>query len=74
VGAATGGNLRPAYAQFATIPDTHDVVIRIRDATTDEVISETPSREVQAVTKYLADYAAAMARHQAALKTPDTGS
>src|SRR5438067_258207 len=55
--ASTGGTLRPAYAQYAVNPDTHDVVIRIRDAATDQVISETPSREVEAMTKYLNEYA-----------------
>jgi hypothetical protein len=66
--ATTGGTMRQAYAQFDVNPDTHDVVLRIRDATTDQVISETPSREVQAMSKYLNDYAATMARHRAAFK------
>ena len=70
VAATTGGLLRAAYAQYDVNPDTHDVVLRIRDATTDQVISETPSREVQAMSKYLNDYAATLSRHRAALKSP----
>src|SRR5260370_39056177 len=66
--ATTGGNLRAAYAQYDVNPDTHDVVLRIRDASTDQVISETPSKEVQAMSKYLNDYAATLSRHRAALK------
>jgi hypothetical protein len=68
--ATTGGNLRAAYAQYDVNPDTHDVVLRIRDATTDQVLSETPSKEVQAMSKYLNDYAATLSRHRAALKNP----
>src|SRR5713101_5157458 len=68
--ATTGGSLRAAYAQYDVNPDTHDFVLRIRDATTDQVISETPSREVQAMSKYLNDYAATLSRHRAALKNP----
>ena len=70
VAATTGGSLRAAYAQYDVNPETHDVVLRIRDATTDQVISETPSREVQAMSKYLNDYAATLSRHRAALKSP----
>src|SRR5205807_6488874 len=68
--ATTGGTLRAAYAQYDVNPDTHDVVLRIRDATTDQVISETPTKEVQAMSKYLNDYAATLSRHRAALKNP----
>jgi len=68
--ATTGGTLRAAYAQYDVNPDTHDVVLRIRDATTDQVLTETPSREVQAMSKYLNDYAATLSRHRAALKNP----
>jgi hypothetical protein len=64
--ATTGGSLRAAYAQYAVNPDTHDVIIRIRDSATDQVISETPSVEVEAMTKYLSDYAANMGRRRAA--------
>jgi uncharacterized FlaG/YvyC family protein len=48
---------------------TNDVIVRIRDAATDEVISELPSREVQAMTRHLREYAEALARHRAALST-----
>lgn len=68
--ATTGGHLRPAYAQVAVNPDTHDVIIRIRDMATDQVISETPSPEVQAMTKYLSDYAATMRGRRAAVPVP----
>lgn len=68
--ATTGGNLRAAYAQYDVNPDTNDVVLRIRDAATDQVLSETPSKEVQAMSKYLNDYAATLSRHRAALKNP----
>ena len=68
--ATTGGSLREAYAQYDVNPDTHDVVLRIRDSATDQVLSETPSKEVQAMSKYLNDYAATLSRHRAALKSP----
>jgi hypothetical protein len=68
--ATTGGNLRAAYAEYDLNPDTHDFVLRIRDATTDQVLSETPSKEVQAMSKYLNDYAATLSRHRAAFKSP----
>jgi hypothetical protein len=67
--ATTGGTLRAAYAQFMVDPDTDEVVVRIRDASTDEVISELPSKEVQAVTRHLRAYAEALARHRAALNS-----
>jgi FlaG protein len=66
--AATGGSLRAAYAQFVINPDTHDVVIRVRDSETDQVLSETPSPEVERMAKYLRDYANTLARHRAALR------
>ena len=66
--ASTGGNLRAAYAQFVVDPDTHDVVVRIRDSSTNEVLSELPSREVQEMQKYLQTYAETLARHRAALQ------
>ena len=68
--ATTGGSLRAAYAQYDVNPDTHDVVIRVRDAATDRVLSETPSKEIQAMSKYLNDYAATLSRHRAALQSP----
>ena len=66
--AATGGNLRAAYAQFAVNPDTHDVVIRVRDSATDEVLREYPSKEVEALDSYLKQYAEMLARGRAALR------
>jgi hypothetical protein len=66
VAAITGGNLRATYALFIVDPDTENVVIRIKDATTDQVLSELPSREVQAMTRYLKSYAETLARHRAA--------
>jgi hypothetical protein len=65
VGAITGGSLPAAYAQVVANPDTHDLVIRVRHATTDEVISEHPSREVQAMDTSLRQYAAVLARLRA---------
>jgi hypothetical protein len=66
--AVTGGGLRAAYAQFVVDADTHEVVVRIRDASTDEILNEMPSREVQEVEKYLRTYAETLARHRAALR------
>jgi uncharacterized FlaG/YvyC family protein len=66
--ASTGGNLRAAYAQFIVNPDTHDVIIRVRDSATDQVLSEFPSPQVEAMAKYLRDYAETLTRHRAALR------
>jgi hypothetical protein len=65
--ATTDGGLRPAYAQFVTDPDTHDTVLRIRDANTNAVISESPTPEIQAMSRALKAYADTVARHRAAL-------
>ena len=70
VAATTGGNLRPAYAQFVVNPDTNDVVIRIMDSETDAVLNEYPSKEVQAMSSYLQGYARTLARHRAAVQNP----
>jgi hypothetical protein len=67
VAASTGGNLRAAYAQFVINPDTQDVVVRIRDSATDEVLNEMPSKQVQAMSAYLKNYTETLARHKAAL-------
>jgi hypothetical protein len=67
--ASTGGNLRAAYAQFVVNPDTNDVVIRVRDSATDEVLSEFPSEQIQAMSKYLKEYADTLARHRLALRS-----
>ena len=37
--ATTGGTLRAAYAQYDVNPDTNDVVLRNRDATTDQYLN-----------------------------------
>src|SRR4051794_20522842 len=66
--ATTGGNLRPVYSEVHVDPDTQETVVRIRDAATDEVLSELSSQEIQTMNKHLKDYAdAAAARHRAAL-------
>jgi FlaG protein len=64
--AVTDGNLRAAYAQFVVDPDTHVTVIRIHDATTGQVLSESPSSEVQQMTLALKKYADTLARFKAA--------
>jgi len=70
--ASTGGDLRAAYAQLVVNPDTHDVVIRVRDAATDEVLSEIPAEQVEAMARYLKDYAETLARHRASLRGDST--
>src|ERR1700675_1053181 len=54
--AVTDGNLRAAYAQFVVDPDTHMTVIRVHDAKTSEVLSETPSVEIQQMNDALKHY------------------
>ena len=66
--ATTGGNLRAAYAQYLVNPDTHDAVIRVRDSATDEVLSEFPSAQIQAMSKSLRDYAETLARQRLPLR------
>jgi hypothetical protein len=65
VAASVGGSLPSAYAQLVVNPDTRDVVIRIRDASTDEIIHEYPSSEVENMAKYLKQYVATLARRHA---------
>jgi FlaG protein len=60
--AATGGHLRPAYAQYVIDPETHEVSVRIRDAATDEVIRQIPAAEVTAANRALREYADALRR------------
>jgi hypothetical protein len=67
--ATTGGNLPPAYAEYVVNQDTNDVVIRIRDASTDRVINEYPSKQVQELEKYMKNYAETLARHRAATQS-----
>jgi hypothetical protein len=64
--AVTDGTLRAAYAQFLVNPDTHATVIRIRDANTGEVLSETPSPEIQQMNDALKQYADTLVRFRAA--------
>jgi acyl-CoA reductase-like NAD-dependent aldehyde dehydrogenase len=63
--AATGGNLSPATAQFVINPDTHDVVIRVTDPASGQVISEYPSSQIEAMRKYMDAYARTAARQRA---------
>src|SRR5213082_1524947 len=44
----TNGQLRAAYTEFVVDPETHDVIVRIRDAATDRVLDELPSAQMQA--------------------------
>ena len=67
VAASTSGSLPPAYSQFVVNQDTHDVVIRIRDAATDQVLAEYPSQQVEEIAAYMKTYAETLARHRAAL-------
>jgi hypothetical protein len=69
VAAVTGGNLSAAYAQFVVNQDTHDVVIRIREAETDRVIAEYPSRQVEEMAASMQKYADTLARRRAALNS-----
>jgi hypothetical protein len=62
--ATTGGQLRPTYARFVVDPDTHEVLVRIHDASTDEVITQIPSEEVESLNKALRAYADALARRK----------
>jgi|ERR1051326_1739518 hypothetical protein len=69
VAAVTGGSLKAAYAQIVINPDTHDVVIRVRDAVTHDVISEYPSSEIEHMARELKDYVDAIQRRHAAAGT-----
>jgi hypothetical protein len=62
---STTGGLPSAYAQFLVDPDTHEVVVKIRDLATDKVLTELPSKAVQAADKSLREYAEFLARHRA---------
>jgi hypothetical protein len=63
--ATTGGQLRPAYAEFFVNPETESVELHIRDASTNEVIRQFPYAEVQSMNKFLRDYAETLARRRA---------
>ena len=67
VAAVTGGSLLPAYAQFMVDQDTHDVVIRIHDVATNQVLAQYPSAEIEAMSADMQKYADTVARHRAAL-------
>ena len=67
--ATTSGQMRAAYTQFVIHPDTHDVIVRIRDANTDEVLNEIPSPEVEEMSKFLRNYADALARRRVATQS-----
>lgn len=66
VGATTGGSLPPAYAEFVVNSETQDIVLQVRDPRTNDILSQYPSRQVEAMTAYLKQYAATLARRQAA--------
>ena len=66
VAAITEGSLSGQYAQMVVNPDTHDVVIRVRDAQTNQVICEYPSTELEHMAVYLKQYAEMLARRHAA--------
>lgn len=68
--ASTGGGLPAAYSQFVVDEQTHDVVIRIRDAATDQVLAQYPSQEVENIAAYMKAYAETLARHRAAHLKP----
>jgi hypothetical protein len=63
---STIAQLGTAYAQFLVDPDSQDVVLKIRDAATNEVLNEIPSPAVQALDKHLREYAELLARRRAA--------
>jgi hypothetical protein len=64
----SNGHVHAAYTEFVVDPETHDVVVRIRDAATDRVLDELPSAQMQAVHKAMAEYAEKMALRRAALQ------
>jgi hypothetical protein len=65
VAAATGGTLQPAYSQFVVDPNTHAVSLRVRDGTTNRILQEFPSAELQAMSRNLTAYAGMLARRRA---------
>jgi uncharacterized FlaG/YvyC family protein len=67
--AAVGGSMHSAYAQYVIDPDTHDIIVRIRDTATDAVLSELPSPEVQALSRHLHEYTQALARRRIVLQS-----
>jgi hypothetical protein len=69
VAAVTGGSLKGAYAQLVINPDTHDVVIRVRDSATDEILSEYPSSAVEHMATDLMHYLETLERRRAAKRS-----
>jgi hypothetical protein len=67
--ATTGGQLPPAYTQFVVDPDTHDVILRVRDGTTNRILQELPSAELQALSRNLTEYADKLARRHAGISS-----
>lgn len=59
-----------AYSELVVNPDTHDVIVRIRDAVTDRVLNEYPSTEVEHLALYLKQYSETLARRRAAQPKP----
>ena len=59
-------NTGTAYAQYIVDDKTNEVVVKIRDAITNQIIAELPSQAVQAMDKGLRDYADLLARRRAA--------
>lgn len=70
----TGGGLRAAYAQFVVNPDTNDVVIRIKDSMTNEVLRELPSPEVEAMRAHLTTYVQKLSQLRVSHGTPQATS
>jgi hypothetical protein len=60
----TAGNLKAAYAEYVVNPDTHDTVLRIRDAVTGKVLSETPSPQMEEMVIALKKYSDSRTRYR----------
>jgi hypothetical protein len=63
---STVAPLGASYAQFVVDPASQDVVLKIRDAATDRVLTELPSPAIQAADKSLREYAKLLERRHAA--------
>ena len=62
----TGGGLPNAYAQITVNPDTHDMVIEVRDSATGQVIRQYPSREIEAMNRDIQQFMERLALRQVA--------
>jgi hypothetical protein len=71
---STGGGLRAAYAQFVVNPDTNDVVIRIKDSATNEVLRELPSPEVEAMRAHINTYVQKLSQYRASHPVPQAAA